>query len=606
MGSAASVQGGGTLPTTPHSEQEHLPTIECTLKGLPGAIEESIYVRDRWPVIIDPQGQATRYLRYQRGALLLGDNRADMEKDNLRARLVACLTHGGNFCVVFQSLAGVRFEDLFDEDRFPAGVLDRRRVFLEETWGKLLRPDEGDPTPHLFLPRDEFTFIVVTGKEEALPEEVLAWMTTVRVGDVEQQAEGGDKDAKVDQELASLFGAPEVKRISKAMVEAAFDGELDEVKNWLDKGFHVESADGRGHTSISEAAAQGHDDLIKLLLAEGANPNALNDSGRSALWRSCYNGHTGALKLLLEAGADPSFRDKVSHEGPYDVAKSDETREILDAWDPEVTTRLCEERKKQMRARAEKRLTTAAERDHLARTIIRDELIDKAVAGDVPGLKEQLIGLADDAEMTGQRPRATCEVRDPRGMTLLSLAAQHDRSGVVELLLTHWQTCDDSSTFGRTPGTLSWQCRVFRANPNSRDLKGWNPAAIAVFHESKAALKLLLEHGADPHLKSSYNKSAWDMAQDDLDAAGKVVRSREEIRGVINQWELDTGQQVHLQPPRNDPIGADGVPVGQPKDGTAAMLAVEVAKGGKTAGKGGGKSKSGVKKAAANKKKKGQ
>lgn len=61
---------------------------------------------------------------------------------------------------------------------------------------------------------------------------------------------------------------------------------------------------------------------------------------------------------------------------------------------------------------------------------------------------------------------------------------------------------------------------------NGRDLKGWNPAAIAVFHESKGVLELLLAHGGDPYLKSSYNKTAWDMAQDDLDAAGRVVRSR--------------------------------------------------------------------------------
>lgn len=65
-----------------------------------------------------------------------------------------------------------------------------------------------------------------------------------------------------------------------------------------------------------------------------------------------------------------------------------------------------------------------------------------------------------------------------------------------------------------------------RTNAHGRDLKGWNPAAIAVFHDSKAVLELLLQHGADPHLKSSYNKSAWDQAQDDLDAAGRVVRSR--------------------------------------------------------------------------------
>lgn len=148
------------------------------------------------------------------------------------------------------------------------------------------------------------------------------------------------------------------------------------------------------------------------------------------------------------------------------MAKNDEVRAVLDSWDPEVTARLCEERKKQMRARAEERLTTAAERDHLARSIIRDELIGKTIAGDARGLLEQLIELADDADRTGQRPRATCEVRDARGMTLLSLAAQHGRLEVAKLLLTHWKTLDDGCAFGLT--TLSWQCRVLKANPNSR------------------------------------------------------------------------------------------------------------------------------------------
>lgn len=91
-------------------------------------------------------------------------------------------------------------------------------------WGKLLRPEKGDPTPDVFVPRDDFTFIVVTGKDEELPKEALAWMTVIRVRDSEQQQTDGDKDAQVDQELAGLFGAAEIKRISLAMVEAAFDG----------------------------------------------------------------------------------------------------------------------------------------------------------------------------------------------------------------------------------------------------------------------------------------------------------------------------------------------------------------------------------------------
>lgn len=57
----------------------------------------------------------------------------DADSENLRAKLVASLIHGGNFCLVFESLTRANFEDLLDEEHFPEAVLDRRRVFLEET-----------------------------------------------------------------------------------------------------------------------------------------------------------------------------------------------------------------------------------------------------------------------------------------------------------------------------------------------------------------------------------------------------------------------------------------------------------------------------------------
>jgi len=37
-------------------------------------------------------------------------------------------------------------------------------------------------------------------------------------------------------------------------------------------------------------------------------------------------------------------------------------------------------------------------------------------------------------------------------------------------------------------------------------VQGWNCAAIAVFHSSKDVLRLLLEQGADPTMKSHYRK----------------------------------------------------------------------------------------------------
>jgi hypothetical protein len=48
--------------------------IICALKGLPDAIETAIFVREKWPMVIDPTGQAGRFLRYQRGSYLIADS----------------------------------------------------------------------------------------------------------------------------------------------------------------------------------------------------------------------------------------------------------------------------------------------------------------------------------------------------------------------------------------------------------------------------------------------------------------------------------------------------------------------------------------------------
>ncbi|KAG1695241.1 hypothetical protein DVH05_020621 [Phytophthora capsici] len=74
--------------------------------------------------------------------------------------------------------------------------------------------------------------------------------------------------------------------------------------------------------------------------------------------------------------------------------------------------------------------------------------------------------------------------------------------------------------------------RVWKVNVNSRDCRGWTPVAIAVFHEAKKSLRLLLDNGADPNLKNQYNKNAYYFAKDDLDAANNIVKSRAEVSRI--------------------------------------------------------------------------
>ncbi len=60
---------------------------------------------------------------------------------------------------------------------------------------------------------------------------------------------------------------------------------------------------------------------------------------------------------------------------------------------------------------------------------------------------------------------------------------------------------------------MSTEAKVFKTNPNSRDLKGWSCVCIAIFHDSIKVLRMLLDNGGDPNLKSSYNKNGWDLVK---------------------------------------------------------------------------------------------
>lgn len=106
----------------------------------------------------------------------------------------------------------------------------------------------------------------------------------------------------------------------------------------------------------------------------------------------------------------------------------------------------------------------------------------------------------------------TAECRNANGQSLLSIAAQRDDAPLATMLLTHWKQCD-ADRWDLVQGELSAEAQAFKTNPNSRDLKGWTCVCVAVFHNSRKVLALLLEHGGDPTIKSSYHKNAWDLAK---------------------------------------------------------------------------------------------
>jgi ankyrin repeat protein len=169
--------------------------------------------------------------------------------------------------------------------------------------------------------------------------------------------------------------------------------------------------------------------------------------------------------------------------------------------------------------------------------MLRIELTGRASKGDVEGVKAMLLTSIEEAVREKSSPRVMAESRNDLGQSLLSIAAQHNHEELAVLLLTYVKNEEGASDYvDECDDTVLVRRKVFKASPNSRDLKGWNCVAVGVFHHSLAVLRLLLEHGGDPSVRSSYNKNAWDLARDELDAAGKVIKSNRDVRDVLLEF----------------------------------------------------------------------
>ncbi|XP_074980924.1 IQ motif and ankyrin repeat domain-containing protein 1 isoform X3 [Caretta caretta] len=144
---------------------------------------------------------------------------------------------------------------------------------------------------------------------------------------VKKEQEEAERERQKEEEKRKK--QQEIQQRKKRMLEAAFDGDVEEMKAVLkevsdldtkngvgtdEKGKAtrlcnhinmVECTDSNGNTPLSEAAGGGHPNAVKLLIENGANPNCKGAFGRTPLYRAAFGGHMAAVETLLQYGADP-------------------------------------------------------------------------------------------------------------------------------------------------------------------------------------------------------------------------------------------------------------------------------------------------------------
>jgi len=103
------------------------------------------------------------------------------------------------------------------------------------------------------------------------------------------------------------------EQLGSCLITAVSEGNVEQVKNLLDRGADANTVDSEYGTVLGISAYRGDESIVSLLLDRGADANAIDKSGRygTALGVAVFMGKKLIVAMLLNRGADANTVDSV-------------------------------------------------------------------------------------------------------------------------------------------------------------------------------------------------------------------------------------------------------------------------------------------------------
>lgn len=344
-------------------------------------------------------------------------------------------------------------------------------------------------------------------------------------GDLASAIQMRDRDAALELLKAGADVSEPGPDGTTALMWAAYNRDADMVKRLLKAGADPNASNDYGASPLSTAALAADADVIRLLLKAGADPDSPNQDGQTALMVVARAGNVAAARELIAQGADVNAREQWRDQTALMWAAAKKRPEMV---------------KLLMEHGAEADVRSAI--NHWERQVSGEPRAQYREAGGLTPLlyaaREGCVECARNLVDGG----ADIDMSDPEGVTPLIMAINNYHFDLAKYLIEAGASLDRWDWWGRSPlyvavdvNTIPQGGREERpsldvtsstdiirlllekgANPNSQlklfppyrhvgadrgcDLVlniGSTPLLRAAKTFDTAAIKLLLEHGAD-------------------------------------------------------------------------------------------------------------